>query len=78
MFVMDMPNMLAQHPPVVIAQASQAKPGNASTARTIGVCHLIQNPPNPPGSAANTMDPTLSAWTYLRTSRDTNAPHQTG
>ncbi len=29
-------------------------------------CHLIQNPPNPPGSAANTMDPTLSAWTYLK------------
>ncbi len=64
--MIDMLDMPPSYAPVVIAQASQAKPRNASTARTIGVCHLIENPPNPPGSAVNTMDPTLSAWTYLK------------
>ena|SRR6266568_8178349 len=63
--MIDMPDVPPQHAPVVIAQAPQTKQTNATTDRTIGVCQLIENPPNPPGSAVNTLDPTLSAWTYF-------------
>jgi hypothetical protein len=66
MFVMDVPDMPPQYTPVVIAQASQATEANATTGRTIGVCHLIENPPIPPETAVNSMSPALSVWGYLK------------
>ena len=65
MIVMDMPDMPPQYAPVVIAQASQAKQAGATTDRTIGVCHLIQNPPRPLGTAVNVIAPLGSASVYL-------------
>lgn len=65
--MVDMPDVSPQYASVVvIAQASQAQKGDAKTDRTIGVCQLIENPPIPPETAVNTLDPTLSAWTYLK------------
>lgn len=37
----------------MIAQAAPTE----QTARTIGVCHLIENPPSPPGTAVNAFIP---------------------
>ena len=66
MFVMDMPpDVPPQYAPVVIAQASQAK-DPAKIDRTIGVCHLIQNPPIPSGTAVNSLSPIGSVWSYLK------------
>ena len=71
MFVMDMPDVPPQYAPVVIAQAPQAQPpalqGSAKVDRTIGVCHLIQNPPIPPLTAVNAMSPVTAVWGYLQT-----------
>ncbi len=64
--MIDMPEMPPQYVPVVIAQASQAKKASTTADRTIGVCHLIENPPVPPGSAVNSMSPTLLVWGYLK------------
>jgi len=66
MLVVDMPDMPPQYTPVVIAQASQAKQANATTDRTIGVCHLIENPPIPSGSAVNAISPVTTVWEYLK------------
>ena len=55
MFVMDMPDVPPQFAPVVIAQASQAQKGDATADRTIGVCQLLENPPNPPDTAVNSV-----------------------
>ncbi len=65
MFVIDMPDLSTQDAPVVIAQASQAKQANATTDRTIGVCQLIENPPIPPETAVNIINPALSMLIYL-------------
>lgn len=68
MFVMDMPDVPPQYAPVVIAQAPpQPQQGSAKVDRTIGVCHLIQNPPIPPGTAVNAMSPVTAVWSYLQT-----------
>jgi hypothetical protein len=66
MFVMDLPNLPPQYTPVVLAQSPQAKQTNATTDRTIGVCHLIENPPIPAGSAINAISPVTSVWEYLK------------
>ncbi len=64
--MIDMPDVSPQYAPVVvIAQASQAQKGDAKTDRTIGVCHLIENPPVPPESAVNFISPVQSVWGYL-------------
>ncbi len=64
--MIDMPDVPPQYAAVVIAQASQAQKGDAKTDRTIGVCHLIENPPIPPGSAVNAISPALSVGDYLK------------
>ena len=38
----------------------------AKIERTIGVCHLIQNPPIPSGTAVNSLSPITSVWSYLK------------
>ncbi len=64
--MIDMPDAPPQYAPIVlIAQASQAQNGDAKTDRTIGVCHLIENPPIPPGSAVNAISPVTTVWGYL-------------
>jgi len=64
--MIDMPDVPPQHAPVMVAQASQAKQANATADRTIGACHLIENPPDPPMTAVNSMSPVLSVWNYLK------------
>src|SRR6266511_2552483 len=67
MFVADMPpNVPPLYAPVIIAQASQAQQSDANIERTIGVCHLIQNPPIPPLTAVNAMSPVRSVSIYYR------------
>jgi len=81
MFVMDIPDLPTQHfqvmlvqvpdvppqyAPAVIAQASQPQKGSASSDPTIGICHLIENPPVPPGSAVNGLGPVTEVWGYLK------------
>ena len=43
MFISDMPNVPPQNVPVMIAQASQAQPGDVTTIRAIGVCSPVPN-----------------------------------
>jgi hypothetical protein len=66
---MDMPDVPPQYAPVVIAQAPQAQPPTQQDGvkidRTIGVCHLIQNPPIPPGTAVNVISPLGSTSDYF-------------
>lgn len=63
MFVPDMPpEVPPQYTPVLIAQAAPAD----QTTRTIGVCHLIQNPPEPSGTAVNSLSPLTTVYTYFK------------
>ncbi len=63
--MVDMPNMPPQYAQVVVAQ-TLAQKGDAKTDRTIGICHLIENPPIPAGSAVNAISPVTSVWEYLK------------
>lgn len=51
--------------PVVVASASQLEEGNRRYDYTIGVCHLIQNPPSPPTTAVNSISPLGWVSDYL-------------
>jgi hypothetical protein len=62
MFVMDVPDVTPLHSPMVIAQASQK---SAKIDRTIGICHLLQNPPIPPDTAVNVISPARSVNLYF-------------
>ncbi len=72
MFVFDVPpDVPPQYAPVVIAQASQAKQGEAKTDRTVGICQALSNPATPsiPGatlSAQNALTPDGMAKLYFR------------
>jgi len=75
MFVMDVPpDVPAIYAPVVIAQAAQPQTqtpqlipvGCTKIDRTIGICQLINNPPNPPLSAVNATSPRTAVWGYLQ------------
>src|SRR5712691_3535182 len=66
MLVMDMPDLPPQYAQEVVAQASQTKKSDSKTDRTIGICHLIENPPMPPGTAVNAMSPLGSVSDYFR------------
>ncbi|OGS97383.1 MAG: hypothetical protein A3H31_10810 [Gallionellales bacterium RIFCSPLOWO2_02_FULL_57_47] len=46
---------------------SPQSPLTAKLDHTIGVCQLIDNPPIPPGTAANAMNPIVAVWGYLQT-----------
>jgi hypothetical protein len=48
MFMMDMPDVPPQYTQVMLVQASQSQQTKAQYERTIGVCQLINNPPNAP------------------------------
>jgi hypothetical protein len=73
MFVMDVPpDVPAMYAPLVIAQAPKTQPatapaaaGSAMVERTIGVCQLIENPPIPAMTAANSSAVSMAAWSYL-------------
>ena len=66
MFAIDMPDVPPQYWPVVVVQASQVPDGDAKTARTIGVCHLIDSSPDAVTSAVNVFDPLGSVEYYLK------------
>jgi hypothetical protein len=70
MFVMDMPpDVPPQYAPVVIAQVVQSQKDTANADRTIGVCQLIDNPPNAPRepwTAGNGLDPLRAVRNYFR------------
>src|SRR5258708_761129 len=55
--MVDMPDVSSQYAPVMIAQASRATQDKSTTDRTIGICHLIENPPVPPETAVNGLRP---------------------
>ncbi len=63
--MVDVPDLPPQYAQVMIVQAGAAKQGAAKTDRTIGVCHLIENPPIPPGTAVNAMSPLGSVSDYF-------------
>ncbi len=66
--MLDLPPAVPpQYEPVVIAQSSQAQKAGSKGERTIGVCHLIQNPPIPPGTAVNVISPLRAAKHYMNT-----------
>lgn len=69
MFVMDMPDVAPQYAPVMVVRASQAQRGPATTDRTIGVCHLVENPvrvlEGGGYSAVNSISPGGSAEVYF-------------
>ncbi len=54
-----------QYAQLMIVQASQSQKTPAKADRTIGLCHLIENPPIPPETAVNIISPALSTLTYL-------------
>ncbi|SRR6266487_272193 len=64
--MIDIPDVSPQYTPVVIAQASQTEKGESNAGRTIGVCHLVENPPIPPGTAVNVISPLGSVSVYLQ------------
>ncbi|SRR6266705_2322711 len=63
--MVDMPDAPPQYAQVMIVQAGAAKQGAAKIDRTIGVCHLIENPPIPPGTAVNAMSPVRAVNIYF-------------
>jgi hypothetical protein len=63
MFAMDIPDLPPQEAPVVIAQASQTQKGSDAT---LGICHLIENPPASPDSAGNALGPVTEVWGYFK------------
>ncbi len=66
MFVPYVPDLPPQYAPVLIAQASPAQKGSTSSDATIGICQLIENPPDPPGSAVNGLSPLAEVGGYLK------------
>jgi len=65
MLVMDIPDLPPQYAQVVVAQASQRQKGDAKTDRTIGICHLAENPPIPPDTNDNVKYPPISRDTAV-------------
>ncbi len=64
--MVDMPDLPPLYAQVMVVQADAPKQGAAKTDHTIGVCHLIQNPPTPPGTAVNVISPLGSVSVYLQ------------
>lgn len=60
------PDPPLQHAPIVIVQARQAQNKDAKTDRTIGVCHLIENQPDAPPTAKNSVNMAGAVWGYLK------------
>lgn len=65
MFIMDVPNIPAQEPPLMVADASAAQNTAQKYDRVIGVCHLSANP-YVPLSAVNSLSPPLAIKGYYR------------
>src|SRR6266853_346674 len=63
--MVDVPDLPPQYAQVMIVQAGAAKQGAAKIDRVIGVCHLIENPPIPPGTAVNAMSPVRAVSIYF-------------
>src|SRR6267378_1672184 len=66
--MVDMPDVSSQYALVMIAQASRATQDKSTTDRTIGICHLIENPPVPPETAVNVISPLGSISDYFQNS----------
>jgi hypothetical protein len=67
MFIMDVPSIPAQEPPVMVADATAAQGSSApqQVDRVIGVCHLSESP-FVPQSAVNSLSPPLEIKNYFR------------
>jgi len=65
MFIMDVPNIPAQEPPLIVADASATQVAAQKYDRTIGVCHLSANP-FVPKSAENVLSPPMEITAYFR------------
>ena len=60
-----MPNVPPQDVPVMVAQATAVAQSSEKTDRVIAVCHLAQNPANPPSTAVNVIEATMAVEDYL-------------
>ena len=49
----------------MVAQASAVAQGTGKTDRVIGICHLAQNPADPPNSAVNVLSTVFAVEDYL-------------
>ncbi|WP_301102657.1 matrixin family metalloprotease, partial [Propionivibrio sp.] len=65
MLVMDVPNIPAQEPPLMVAQATAAQNSAQKFDRVIGVCHISDNPYDPT-SAVNAISPAEETVLYFR------------
>lgn len=65
MFIMDVPNIPAQEPPLIVADASASQGAARAYDRVIGVCHLSANP-FVPKSAVNVLNPAMAIKNYYR------------
>lgn len=52
---------------LAVSAQTRPTPRNDGVERTIGVCQLIENPPVPPGTAANSISTVTAVWGYLQT-----------
>jgi len=69
MFVMDMPDLPPQYEQVMLVQASQSQQTKAQYERTIGLCALINNPPNAPKepwAGSDGLSPVVAVSNYFR------------
>jgi Matrixin len=68
MILMDSPQPPLKQQQVMLIQTSQSPQVKAKYARTIGVCNLVENPPNAPPvpwTAGNIINPALAAKNYF-------------
>src|SRR2546422_8096269 len=74
--MIDMPDVPPQYAPVMFAQASQARSGDAKTDRTSGICHLIENDPESRLSAKNSLSPVVTVWGYFQRQEHQRLDHK--
>jgi len=60
-----MPDVPPQYVPTIVAQASVAGQGTEKFDRVIGICHLAQNPADPPDTAVNVISSIFEIEDYL-------------
>ena len=55
-----------KYAPLKTVQASEVQQAAESVNRTIAICHLMENPPTPPGTAVNSISPIGSLKFYFK------------
>lgn len=73
MFISDVPNIPAQEPPLMVADASATQNSAQKYDRVIGICHLSANP-FIPKSADNVLSPSMEVESYYNITRSRVKP----